>query len=107
MQNYFKALKFHADKTSKWSTVNQNIFFKAAGFIGAIEFFVDYVLPKCVSERSFKEEVIVKLFDFESVELITPKDIETTDGRTARKRVIDNLKDAFLSDIPGESDYDI
>ena len=64
-------------------------------------------VPKCVSERSFKEEVIVKLFDFESVELITPKDIETTDGRTARKRVIDNLKDAFLSDIPGESDYDI
>ena len=28
-------MKFHADKTSKWSTVNQNIFFKAAGFIGA------------------------------------------------------------------------
>ena len=107
LQNYFKALRFHADKTSKWSTVNQNIFFKAAGFIGAIEFFVDYVLPKCVAERSFKEEVIVKLFDFESVELITPKDIETTDGRTARKRVMDNLKDAFLSDIPGESDYDI
>ena len=107
LQNYFKALRFHADKTAKWSTINQNIFFKAAGFIGAIEFFVDYVLPKCVAERSFKEEIIVKLFDFESVELITPKDIETTDGRTARKRVMDNLKDAFLSDIPGESDYEI
>lgn len=107
LQNYFRALKYHADKTSKWSNIGQNIFFKAAGFIGAIEFFMEYVLPKCVAAKSFKEEKIVQLFDFELVELITPKDIETTDGRTARKRVIDNLKDAFLSDIPGESDYDV
>ena len=107
LQNYFRALKFHADKSSKWSTINQNIFFKAAGFIGAIEFFMEYVLPKCVAAKSFKEEKIVQLFNFELVELLTPKDIVATDGRTARKRVIDNLKDAFLSDIPGESDYDI
>ena len=47
------------------------------------------------------------MFDFSEVELIIPKDIETTDGRTARKRVKDNLKDAFISDIPGESEYEV
>ena len=67
---------------------------------------MENVLPKCVAQRSFKQEVIAKMFDFSQVELITPKNIETTDGRTARKRVIDNLKEAFISDIPGESDYD-
>lgn len=106
LQNYFNALKYHADKVSKWSTISSNIFYKAAGFIGAIEFFMENVLPKCVAQRSFKQEVIVKMFDFSDVELITPKNIETTDGRTARKRVIDNLKEAFISETPGESDYD-
>lgn len=106
LQNYFSALKYHADKTSKWSTISSNIFYKAAGFIGAIEFFMENVLPKCVAKRSFKQEVIVKMFDFSDIELITPKNIEATDGRTARRRVIDNLKEAFISDIPGENDYD-
>ncbi|MBD5104173.1 MAG: DGQHR domain-containing protein [Ruminococcaceae bacterium] len=106
LQNYFNALKYHADKASKWSTISSNIFYKAAGFIGAVEFFMENVLPKCVEQRSFKQEVIAKMFDFSEIELITPKNIETTDGRTARKRVIDNLKEAFISDIPGESDYD-
>lgn len=68
---------------------------------------MEYVLPKCVSAKSFKQEVISQMFDFASVDMITPKDIETTDGRTARKRVIDNLKSAFISDAPGEMDYDI
>lgn len=106
LRNYFNALKYHADKTSKWSTISSNIFYKAAGFIGAIEFFMENVLPKCVAQRSFKQEVIVKMFDFSDVELITPKNIESTDGRTARKRVINNLKEAFISETPGESDYD-
>ncbi len=106
IQNYFDALKYHADKSKKWSTPTQNIFYKAAGFIGAINFFMENVLPKCVAQRSFKQEIISKMFDFSDVELITPKDIETTDGRTARKRVSDNLKEAFISDIPGEADYD-
>ena len=87
--------------------MSQNIFFKAAGYIGSIEFFFSYVFPKCVTLKSFKQETIVGMFDFKDVELITPKSIESTDGRTARKRVMDNLKDAFISDVPGESDYDI
>ena len=45
LRNYFNALKYHADKTSKWSTISSNIFYKAAGFIGAIEFFMENVLP--------------------------------------------------------------
>ena len=106
LQNYFEALKYHADKTLKWSTISQNIFYKAAGFIGAIEFFMENVLPKCVAQKSFKQEIIAKMFDFTDMDLITPKDIETTDGRTARKRVIDNLKEAFISEAPGESEYE-
>lgn len=104
--NYFNAIKYHADKVQKWGVVSENIFFKAAGFIGAIDFFFEYVLEKCVALRSFKQEVIIKMFDFSEVDLITPKDIVATDGRTARKRVVENLRDAFISDLPGESDYD-
>lgn len=104
--NYFNAIKYHADKAQKWGVVSENIFFKAAGFIGAIDFFFEYVLEKCVSLKSFKQSVIVKMFDFSEVEMITPKDIVATDGRTARKRVVENLREAFISDLPGESDYD-
>lgn len=104
--NYFNAIKYHADKVQKWGVVSENIFFKAAGFIGAIDFFFEYVLEKCVALRSFKQEVIIKMFDFSEVDLITPKDIVATDGRTARKRVVENLRDAFISDLPGEADYD-
>jgi len=107
IQNYFKALKYHADKSKKWSIVTNNIFFKAAGFIGAINFFMDYVLPKCVEKRSFKEETISQLFDFDGVELITPADIVSTDGRTARIRVVENLKEAFITNTPGEEEYEI
>lgn len=104
--NYFNAIKYHADKMQKWGVLSENIFFKAAGFIGAIDFFFEYVLEKCVALRSFKQEVIIKMFDFSEVDLITPKDIVTTDGRTARKKVVENLREAFISDLPGESDYD-
>lgn len=47
-----------------------------------------------------------KILDKDVTYLITPKDIVATDGRTARKRVVENLRDAFISDLPGESDYD-
>lgn len=104
--NYFNAIKYHADKAQKWGVSSENIFFKAAGFIGAVDFFFEDVIEKCVTLRSFKEETIIKMFDFSEVELITPKDIVATDGRTARKRVVENLREAFISDLPGESDYD-
>lgn len=59
--------------------------FKAAGFIGAIDFFFEYVLEKCVALRSFKQEVIIKMFDFSEVDLITPKDIVAMGVRGRQK----------------------
>lgn len=106
MMNYFGALKFHADKEDLWSNSSQNVFYKAAGFIGAMEFFFEYVIQKCVAKKSFKLEYIISLFDYANKEFISTEDIKGSDGKTARKVVKANLEQAFVSDIPEEDDYE-
>lgn len=104
--NYFSALKFHWDREELWGNSSQNVFFKAAGFIAALEFFFEYIFPKCVEKKSFKLEYLISLFDFSEVTLITNTDIKGTDGKSARKMIIDNLKEGLRTEAPEESEYE-
>lgn len=69
--NYFNVLKYYWDESDLWENQSQNVFFKAAGFIAALEFFFEYIFPRCVDNKSFKKEYLISLFDFSDVALIT------------------------------------
>lgn len=104
--NYFSAIKYHWDKEELWGNANQNVFFKAAGFIAALEFFFEYVFPKCVEKKSFKVEYLISLFDFSEVALLTNAEIKGSDGKTARKLIVDNLKEGLKTEAPEENEYE-
>lgn len=104
--NYFNAIKYHWDEEDLWGNASQNVFFKAAGFVAALEFFFEYIFSKCVEKKSFKMDYLISLFDFSEVSLITNSEIKGTDGKSARKMIMDNLKDGLKTEAPRESDYE-
>ena len=89
-----------------WGNASQNVFFKASGFIAAVEFFFEYVFPKCVDKKSFKLDYLISLFDFTKTTLITNNDIKGSDGKSARKMIIDNLKEGLITEAPQENEYE-
>lgn len=104
--NYFSALKYHWDKEDLWGNASQNVFFKAAGFVAAVEFFFEYLFLKCVQKKSFKLDFLISMFDFSEVSLITGSDIKGTDGKSARQMIVDNLREGLKADAPAESEYE-
>ena len=104
--NYFSAIKYHWDEEELWGNSSQNVFLKAAGFIAALEFFFEYVFPKCVEKKSFKLDYLISLFDFSEVTLITNGEIKGSDGKTARKMIMDNLKEGLKTEAPEENEYE-
>lgn len=104
--NFFSTLKYFWDEEEIWGNSSKNVFLKAAGFVAALEFFFEYVFPKCVEKKSFKVEYLISLFDFSKVDLITNSDIKGTDGKTARKMIVDNLKEGLKLEAPKEEEYE-
>ena len=104
--NYFSSIKYHWEKEDMWGNESQNVFFKASGFIAAVEFFFEYVFPKCVDKKSFKLDYLISLFDFTKTTLITNNDIKGSDGKSARKMIIDNLKEGLITEAPQENEYE-
>lgn len=51
--NFFSTLKYFWDEEEIWGNSSKNVFLKAAGFVAALEFFFEYVFPKCVEKKSF------------------------------------------------------
>lgn len=104
--NFFSTLKYYWDEDDIWGNSSKNVFLKAAGFVAALEFFFEYVFPKCVEKKSFKVEYLISLFDFSKVDLITNSEIKGTDGKTARKMIVDNLKEGLKVEAPKEDEYE-
>ena len=104
--NYFSSIKYHWEKEDMWGNASQNVFFKASGFIAAVEFFFEYVFPKCVDKKSFKLDYFISLFYFTKTTLITNNDIKGSDGKSARKMIIDNLKEGLITEAPQENEYE-
>lgn len=105
--NFYSTIKYFWDKEALWDNASKNVFFKASGFVAMNDFFFEYVFVKCVEKKSFKKEYLISLFDFDDVQLISSDDIKNTDGKSARKLIIDNLKEGLKRETPQEEDYDI
>lgn len=104
--NYFNALKYHWELEQQWDIVTQNVFYKASGFVAAVDFFFEYVFIKCVEKKSFKYDYIKSLFDFSNCGIIRNEDIRGTDGKTARKMIEDTLRNGLITVAPSEEEYE-
>ena len=104
--NYFSSIKYHWEKEDMWGNASKNVLFKASGFIAAVDFFIEYVFTKCVDKKSFKLDYLISLFDFTKTTLITNNDIKGSDGKSARKMIIDNLKEGLITEAPQENEYE-
>lgn len=105
VMNYFSAIKYFWDEEKLWINASQNVFYKASGFVAALTFFFEEIFTKCKEKRNFSKEFIISLFDFSNVELITSNDIKNSDGKSARKLIIENLRAGLKSDAPEEDEY--
>lgn len=106
IMNYYSALKYHWDDEDLWNNQSQNVFYKASGFSAALEFFFENVFVYCIQKKSFKKEYIISLFDFSDISLITASDIKGSDGKTARKEIMDNLRKGLKIETPEEDEYE-
>ena len=105
--NYFSALRYFWEEENLWVNSSQNVFFKASGFVAAMEFFFEEIFMKCVNLKSFTKETIIGFFDFTNVSLITNNDIKNSDGKSSRKMIKENLREGLKAEAPQEEEYDI
>lgn len=104
--NYFTAIQFFYEKAGYWSSKSKNPFLRNSGFNGAIEFFVESLIPKCSEKKSFSVDTIKSLMELDSNDLLMQNDIKSMDGKSARKRVVEFLESGLLKSLPHQDDYE-
>jgi DGQHR domain-containing protein len=104
--NYFYSIrKFYSD-AKLWDVKAQNPFLKAAGFNGAVDFFVGSLLHRCAEKGSFSVKTISSLIALDKEGIITWDDLKGLDGKTSRKKVKDKLESNLLNSLPDQEEYE-
>lgn len=103
--NYFQAIKKAYVAERIWANSSQNPFFKAAGFNGAIDFFLDKLVFKCAEKGSFEIETISSILGLTKRELLTWDDVKGKDGKTARRSVSQFLEQGLTDALTKTDDY--
>jgi len=103
--NFYSVLRDVYNRANRlWDKTSENPFIKAAGFSGAFEFLSETLIKKCQDDKKFSFEHMQKLMKLEPDALITASDLKNLDGKSARKQVKQFLNEAFLQDIPTDTD---
>ena len=105
VRNYFQAIKDAYVEERIWANSAQNPFFKAAGFNGAMDFFMDKLVFKCAEKGSFKVKAMKNILGLGSRELLTWDDVRGQDGKTARKTVYQFLEKGLTDAIDSSDGY--
>jgi DGQHR domain-containing protein len=105
VRNYFQAIKDAYVEDKIWANAAQNPFFKAAGFNGAMDFFMDKLVFKCAEKGSFTVETMNVVLGLDSRELLTWDDVRGQDGKTARKTVSQFLEKGLTDAIDSSDGY--
>lgn len=106
MKNYFTAIRSAYENSKIWNNKSLNPFLKAAGLGGAIDFFAEILIDKCVERKSFTVETIENILKLGNNPLLTWTDLKGRDGKTQRKIVSDYLGYNLRTNLPEEDDYD-
>jgi len=106
LMNFFNALRDPYEESEIWHVKSKNPFMKAAGFNGAMDYFLEKLIPECANRTSFSKKVISDIISLEPSGLLTWIDLKGNDGKTARKKVREFLESSLLERVPDQDEYD-
>lgn len=105
ISNFFQAIRDFYSEANLWGSTAKNPFLKAAGFNGAIDFFIESLLGKCADRRSFAIQTMKDLIALDREGLLTWEELKGKDGKTARKAIKDLLGSNLVSSLPHHNEY--
>jgi DNA sulfur modification protein DndB len=106
VSNFFTAIKSFYEPSKIWQSGNNNPFFRAAGFNGAVDFLCDKLLLKAAERKSFTVETMKNVLRLDENSLLTWEDLQGTDGKTARKKVSEYLSSSLTSNLAEQDEYE-
>lgn len=105
--NFIDAIYYYYEKEGSWANKIKNPFLQNAGFYGAIEFLTTSLIPKCSTKKSFSVETMKSFLQLDQNDLLLQKDIKGSDGKTARKKIVDFLETSIKNSIPEQEEYEL
>lgn len=106
ISNFFLAIRDFYSDAGIWESTAKNPFIRAAGFNGAVDFFVDSLIKRCAEKGSFSVKTMKELIGLDREGLIGWDDLKGKDGKTARKSIKDLLESNLLNSLPDHSNYE-
>lgn len=104
--NFFLALRDFYSDAGIWESTAKNPFIRAAGFNGAVDFFVDSLIKRCAEMSSFSVPTMKNFIGLDKEGLIAWDELKGKDGKTARKAIKDLLESNLLNSLPDHSEYE-
>lgn len=106
ISNFFLAIRDFYSNAGIWESTSKNPFIRAAGFNGAVDFFVESLIMRCAEKSSFSVLSMKKLIALDKEGIIGWDELKGKDGKTARKLIKDLLESNMLNSLPDHSDYE-
>lgn len=105
LYNFFQAIRDYYSDAKAWGSSSKNPFLRAAGFNGAIDFFIESLIKRCAQNGSFSISDMKDAIGLDREGLITWDDLKGKDGKTARKMIRDLLESNLLNSLPSHNEY--
>lgn len=104
--NFFLAIRDFYSHAGIWESTSKNPFIRAAGFNGALDFFVESLIKRCAEKGSFSVSTMKSFIGLDKEGLVGWDELKGKDGKTARKSIKDLLESNLLNSLPSHSDYE-
>jgi DGQHR domain-containing protein len=104
--NFFLAIRDFYSHAGIWESTAKNPFIRAAGFNGALDFFVESLIKRCAEKGSFSIPTMKSFIGLDKEGLVGWDELKGKDGKTARKSIRDLLESNLLNSLPSHSDYE-
>lgn len=106
ISNFFQAIRDYYSEAKIWGTPSKNPFLKAAGFNGAVDFFIESLVKRCAERGSFSVATMKQFIGLDKEGLVTWEELRGKDGKTARKTIKDLLESNLLNSLPDHNEYE-
>ena len=106
INNFFQSIREFYSESKIWTSNSKNPFLKAAGFNGAVDFFVESLIKRCAEKGSFSVSTMKQLIGLDKEGLITWDELRGMDGKTARKSIKNLLEGNLLNSLPDHDEYE-
>lgn len=105
ISNFFQAIRDYYTEAKIWESYTKNPFLKAAGFNGAMDFFLESLIKRCAEQGSFSIKTMKEFIGLDREGLVAWDELKGKDGKTARKVIKDLLESNLLNSLPDHDEY--